>query len=109
MRYRLLLSVWITAVLLMAASSGADATTATFTSLPADSIAIKLMDSLTNVWIPVIAIVAVIGLVVNMFMGFAQIGGRAVGVIVGLSLLAVGLPGLKAIFGGQFVAALIVP
>lgn len=94
---------------MLLAASGADATTAKFTDLPADAIMIKLMDSLTNVWIPVIAIVAVIGLVVNMFVGFAQIGGRAVGVIVGLSLLAVGLPGLKSIFGGQFVSTLILP
>ena len=108
MRHRILLGLCLTAVLLLVAS-GADATTQKFTDLPADAIAIKLLDSVTNVWIPVLAVVAVIGLAVNMFGGFVQVGAKAAGVVIGLSLLAVGLPGLKAIFGGQFVTTLILP
>ncbi len=109
MRHRIVLGLlWITLLLLVAAS-GADATTEKFTDLPADKIAIKILDSVTNVWIPVLAVVAVIGLAVNMFAGFVQIGAKAAGVVIGLSLLAVGLPGLKAIFGGQFVTTLILP
>lgn len=85
----------------------AQAATATFTSLPVDGLAVSFFQSLTQVWIPIIALSALIGLVINMFVGFFQIGTKVVGFIFGISLLAGGLPLLSSLFGGGLVTALV--
>jgi hypothetical protein len=85
---------------------GALAATATFTSLPVDGLAVQFFNSLVNVWIPVIALCALIFLVINMFGGFFQIGPRVVGFVFGCSLLAGGLPLLATLFGDGIVTAL---
>jgi hypothetical protein len=90
-------------------AAGAEAATSKFTSLPVDDLAVKFFDSLVNVWIPIVALVALIGLVINMFVGFVQIGAKVVGFVFGMSILAGGLPLLSTIFGGKLVVALIIP
>jgi hypothetical protein len=85
------------------------AATATFTRLPVDALAVQFFNSLTNVWIPIIALKALIGLVINMFVGFFQIGPKVVGFIFGAALLAGGLPVVSSMVGGNLVTALIMP
>jgi hypothetical protein len=99
----------VTTAVLMGSTTTALAATAQFTALPVDALAVKFFDSLVNVWIPIVGLTALIGLVLNMFIGFAQIGARVVGFVFGVSLLAGGLPLLKTIFGSNLVTALILP
>jgi hypothetical protein len=99
----------LTAIVLLGSATAALAATAKFTSLPVDDLAVKFFDSLVNVWIPIVGLTALIGLVINMFVGFMQIGARVVGFVFGVSLLAGGLPLLKTIFGNNLVTALILP
>jgi hypothetical protein len=96
-----------TGVALALASGDAQAAAAQFTALPVDALAVTFFKSLTNVWIPIIAMLALIGLTLNMFVGFMQIGARVVGFIFGVSLLAGGLPLLAKLFGNDLVTALI--
>jgi hypothetical protein len=100
-------TLMIVAIMLLLTVVGADAATSKFTGLPVDDIAVKFFDSLVNVWIPIIAMVALIGLVVNMFVGFVQIGAKVVGFCFGIALLAGGLPVLSTIFGGKLATALV--
>lgn len=81
------------------AHGAADAATATFTQLPVDAMAVTFFRSLSQVWVPIISMIALIGLVVNMFFGFLHIGPKLVGFIFGVALLALGLPGLSKLFG----------
>jgi hypothetical protein len=53
--------------------------------------------------------IALIGLVINMFVGFFQIGPKVVGFIFGAALLAGGLPVVASLVGGNLVTALILP
>src|SRR5262245_9623791 len=99
----------MTVAVLMGSATTALAAAAQFTALPVDALAVKFFNSLVNVWIPIVGLSALIGLVINMFVGFMQIGARVVGFVFGVSLLAGGLPLLKTIFGGQLVTALILP
>jgi hypothetical protein len=99
----------LTTALLMGSATTALAAAAQFTALPVDALAVKFFDSLVNVWIPIVGLTALIGLVINMFVGFMQIGARVVGFVFGVSLLAGGLPLLKTIFGNNLVTALILP
>jgi hypothetical protein len=101
--------VGLTAGILALAQGTALAATATFTKLPVDALAVQFMSSLTNVWIPIITMIALIGLVINMFVGFFQIGPKVVGFIFGAALLAGGLPVVASLVGGNLVTALILP
>ncbi len=85
------------------------AATAQMTSLPVDQLAVTFFNSLINVWIPIVALVALIGLEINMFFGFFQIGPRLVGFVFGCALLAGGLPLMSTLFGGNLVTSLILP
>jgi hypothetical protein len=96
----------LTAATLAFTQGAALAATATFTRLPVDALAVQFFNSLTNVWIPIIALIAMIALVINMFFGFFQIGPRVVGFVFGCSLLAGGLPLLSSIFGNKLLSAL---
>lgn len=96
-------------ILLLLSHTTALAVTAKFTQLPVDALAVQFFDSLVNVWIPIIAMLALIGLVINMFVGFMQIGPRVVGFVFGVAFLAGGLPLLSTMFGGSLVTSLIVP
>ena len=58
-------------------------------------------------WIPIIALIALIALVINMFFGFFQIGPRIVGFVFGCSILAGGLPLVSTLFGGNLVTGLL--
>jgi hypothetical protein len=69
--------------------------------LPVDTAITAIRTSVVNVWIPTIALLALIALVINFFGGFVQIGGRAAGAVVGFSLLGAGLPWLNSFFGTQ--------
>jgi hypothetical protein len=99
----------LTAATLVLTQGVAFAATAQLTQLPVDALAVKFFNSLTNVWIPIIALTALIGLVINMFLGFFQIGPKVVGFVFGCSLLAGGLPLLASMFGNKLVTALILP
>jgi hypothetical protein len=100
---------WLTGAVLVVTHGTALAATATFTRLPVDALAVQFFNSLTHVWIPIIALTALIGLVINMFVGFFQIGPKVVGFIFGAALLAGGLPVVSSMVGGNLVTALIVP
>jgi hypothetical protein len=99
----------LTAATLALMQGVALAATAQLTQLPVDALAVKFFNSLTNVWIPIIALIAMIGLVINRFFGFFQIGPKVVGFVFGCSLLAGGLPLLSSMFGNKLMTALILP
>lgn len=110
MKTKTLLSMCAVTVGVLALSHSAVlAATAQMTSLPVDQLAVTFFNSLINVWIPIVALVALIGLVINMFFGFFQIGPRVVGFVFGCALLAGGLPLMSTLFGGNLVTSLILP
>jgi hypothetical protein len=110
MQTKTLLSVGaVTAGVLALSQSAALAATAQMTSLPVDQLAVTFFNSLINVWILIVALVALIGLVINMFFGFFQSGPRVVGFVFGCALLAGGLPLMATLFGGNLVTSLILP
>jgi len=85
------------------------AATAQMTQLKVDDLAVSFFNSLLEVWIPIIAAIALIGVVVAIFTGFLQAGPKIIGFAVGMAVLAIGLPGWNTLMGGQIKTSLVYP
>ena len=81
----------------------------TATGFLGDDVIARGYNSLTQVWIPTIALGGLIGLVINCFAGFVRIGTKIVGFLFGVILLAGGLPLIASYSGGTLATSFILP
>ena len=81
----------------------------TATGFLGDDVIARGYNSLTQVWIPTIALGGMIALVINCFGGFVRIGTKIVGFLFGIILLAGGLPLIASYSGGTLATSFILP
>jgi hypothetical protein len=95
--------------LLVLALWASQALAVTSTGFMGDDVIARGYNSMTQVWIPTIALGGIIGLVINCFAGFVRIGTKVVGFLFGIILLAGGLPMIASYSGGTLATSFILP
>lgn len=91
----------IAGLLVIALSTVASAANNNLVFQEVDNLALNFRDSVLNVWAPVVAMLAMIGLVANMFFGFFHIGPKLLGFVFGMAVLTLGLPTITTLLGGD--------
>jgi hypothetical protein len=85
------------------------AVSAQFNQLPIDNLGASFFNSLWQVWVPIIASLMIIALVLGVATGLFRAGGLLIGTVVGLTLLAGGIPLWNSLVGttGQIATSII--
>jgi hypothetical protein len=96
-------------LVLGAVAMGSPVGAVTPTGFVGDDVAARAYNSFTQVWVPILALAALLGIIFALIGGYAHLTKKVVLSIIAIILLGGGLPLLQAYSGGTIAQSLLLP